>query len=506
MVSDGNTISLLNQLLLKTRNTNQTLETFTVCFDHLGCISTTEEWFHPIYRPHNVRPLDRHTINTQFNVVTKASITNSSILNLDFTQIKNGTELCGPSCSGKLVILIHDFTSNGFTGWHLAAVYIEQGDITVASVDWQAGAEPPFEQAISNARVVALEIIAFLKDAKRKDSSICLIGHGVGAHIAGYVGHTQPVSKIIGLDPTGPYFENMPTMVRLDPSDAHWVEVIHTDAFSARSQGTHTIMGHFDFFVNGANQQPHCNESSPHVPKFTKLDRNSLKEGDILPACSHKRAFKYFIEAIQNEDCEYVGFECTNYKNFLEGKCLECINKTKAVFTKIGATERYSKKNGVSYFLKTAESSPFCLNPYKLKIYFEEKSHGLSSERSGSFELIMVNQAGIIASAHPSSEIPIAFNTKGPYMMIYYGKQPLITDLAEVRLKWIHNPNSLCVFCNNNVYIQKVVVQLVTLSNEKTRGQVYKMCPTQETVEVKSGAFITLTKCKEKTHIKKETS
>lgn len=30
------------------------------------------------------------------------------------------------------------------------------------SVDWEAGAEPPFDQAIANARVVALEIIVFI--------------------------------------------------------------------------------------------------------------------------------------------------------------------------------------------------------------------------------------------------------------------------------------------------------------------------------------------------------
>lgn len=33
----------------------------------------------------------------------------------------------------------------------------------VISVDWEAGAEPPFPQAVANARVVALEIIAFIK-------------------------------------------------------------------------------------------------------------------------------------------------------------------------------------------------------------------------------------------------------------------------------------------------------------------------------------------------------
>lgn len=36
----------------------------------------------------------------------------------------------------------------------------------IISVDWHAGAEPPYDQAIANARVVALEIIYFLKFLK----------------------------------------------------------------------------------------------------------------------------------------------------------------------------------------------------------------------------------------------------------------------------------------------------------------------------------------------------
>lgn len=32
-----------------------------------------------------------------------------------------------------------------------------------------------------------------------------------------------------GLDPAGPYFENTDPLVRLDPADALFVDVIHTD-------------------------------------------------------------------------------------------------------------------------------------------------------------------------------------------------------------------------------------------------------------------------------------
>lgn len=38
--------------------------------------------------------------------------------------------------------------------------------ISVVSVDWSAGAEPPYALALANARVVALEIINFFKRLK----------------------------------------------------------------------------------------------------------------------------------------------------------------------------------------------------------------------------------------------------------------------------------------------------------------------------------------------------
>ena len=49
----------------------------------------------------------------------------------------------------------------------------------------------------------------------------------------------------IGLDPAGPYFENTDPRVRLDPTDAQFVDVIHTD-------GTHNLLlglGTIAFFL-----------------------------------------------------------------------------------------------------------------------------------------------------------------------------------------------------------------------------------------------------------------
>jgi pancreatic triacylglycerol lipase len=49
--------------------------------------------------------------------------------------------------------------------------------------------------------------------------------------IKGYVGERVPgLGRITGLDPANPHFQGMPTSVRLDPSDALFVDVVHTDS------------------------------------------------------------------------------------------------------------------------------------------------------------------------------------------------------------------------------------------------------------------------------------
>ena len=65
-----------------------------------------------------------------------------------------------------------------------------------------------------------------------------IIGHSLGAHIAGYAGekliavNRGKLGRISAIDPAQPLFQDMPTFVRLDPGDAEFVDVIHTDAKS----------------------------------------------------------------------------------------------------------------------------------------------------------------------------------------------------------------------------------------------------------------------------------
>ena len=65
-----------------------------------------------------------------------------------------------------------------------------------------------------------------------------LIGHSLGSHISGYAGEqlirrrVGKLARISALDPAEPLFQTMPEFVRIDPGDAEFVDVIHTDAKS----------------------------------------------------------------------------------------------------------------------------------------------------------------------------------------------------------------------------------------------------------------------------------
>lgn len=67
-------------------------------------------------------------------------------------------------------------------------------------------------------------------------ADIYLIGHSLGSHISGFTGKTftsltgHRVGRITALDPAGPCFSHVDPELRLQSSDAAFVDVIHTDA------------------------------------------------------------------------------------------------------------------------------------------------------------------------------------------------------------------------------------------------------------------------------------
>lgn len=88
-----------------------------------------------------------------------------------------------------------------------------------------------------------------------------LIGHSLGAHVAGFAGkHLDgKLPHITGLDPAGPHFTGQQKEFRLWYTDATFVEAIHTDTQSILPLGSAEACSHLDFYPNGGGKQPGCN-------------------------------------------------------------------------------------------------------------------------------------------------------------------------------------------------------------------------------------------------------
>jgi pancreatic triacylglycerol lipase len=147
------------------------------------------------------------------------------------------------------------------------------------------------------------------------------------------------INKILhaGLDPAEPYFQGMPYYVRLDPTDAKFVDVIHTDGKSIFLLGTVFIIrhkinyerqqlgygmsqpcGHVDFYPNNGKEQPGCDIAENPIP--LTLIKEGLEEASrVLLACNHVRAIKLFSDSI-NSKCQYMAHQCDSYDHYMQVK------------------------------------------------------------------------------------------------------------------------------------------------------------------------------------------
>lgn len=79
-----------------------------------------------------------------------------------------------------------------------------QGDFNIIIVDWSTGAQWPYEQAAGNVFLVGAELSHLLKHLHDHGgvnyADVHIIGHSLGAHIAGLAGHPlTSIGRITGM-------------------------------------------------------------------------------------------------------------------------------------------------------------------------------------------------------------------------------------------------------------------------------------------------------------------
>ncbi|XP_050442303.1 lipase member H-B-like isoform X2 [Adelges cooleyi] len=172
-----------------------------------------------------------------------------------------------------LKVVIHGWlaTSQDINGvFAIKTAYLNVTKFNVICMDWSAISSNRFYliPALSTKKVgtYMAEMLKNLVNLVNKGGStlksdnIHLIGHSLGAHIAGACGAaftSGKIGRITGLDPAGPGFEYIIIVDhQLDKTDALFVDIIHT---AAGGLGYSSSLGHVDFFPNkGSRPQPGC--------------------------------------------------------------------------------------------------------------------------------------------------------------------------------------------------------------------------------------------------------
>lgn len=276
-------------------------------------------------------PWNAEEIDTKFYMYTTENSENPDEFSQDtpFWKIENA----GFKSSRQTFFFTHGYQSYAN---HSSTVAIYRnwtnltGGANVFAVDWRKGANVTnYNIATQNIRVVGNQIAIFANNLGQDFTKITFCGHSLGAHASGYAGeaveleYSKTVSRITGLDPAGPGFRgDLDRRCRLDPSDADFVDNIHTDV---DQYGTPTDMGHVDFYPNGGSKQPGC-----------PID---------LASCSHGRAVDLYCDSIST--CTFYTERCDAFNRCTATSCYMGYGANRAE-----CSERR--------YLETYATSPFC--------------------------------------------------------------------------------------------------------------------------------------------------
>ncbi|XP_078416109.1 phospholipase A1 member A isoform X2 [Cetorhinus maximus] len=270
--------------------------------------------------------LQRLDLNVQFMLLTRRNPDCARPIN-----VNNDFQSSNFNGSLPTKLILHGYRMTGSKpSWvdTLAKELISAMDVNVVIVDWIIGSTAVYHSAVQNSALLGFKISTlianFIAHGSTKDS-FHLIGISLGAHVAGIVGHIfkGKLGRITGLDPAGPKFSKASVNERLDPSDAIFVEAIHSDSDCF---GISEPVGHIDFYLNGGKDQPGCTRpilssgllergglSADEQPKEVKA---YLMTSSDLPFCVKHFLVEIFLKQLGLHDQRVeITFLSNNHSN-----------------------------------------------------------------------------------------------------------------------------------------------------------------------------------------------
>ncbi|XP_013397778.1 pancreatic triacylglycerol lipase [Lingula anatina] len=419
------------------------------CYGVLGCFSTEGPFRNIPYRPLNLLPATRKSIGTKFSLFTHRSKIHADSLVADDASTVSKSLF---SAAKETKMIVHGFIETGKEKWlhDMKDKLLLAGDYNVIIIDWGGGSFLPYTQATGNTRLVGAETALLIQTicnvTGARPESFHIIGHSLGAHLAGYAGERlKSLGRITGMDPADPYFSYTDKVVRLDPTDAKLVDVIHTDADHILSTlkasggfGIEQPVGHLDFYPNGGSQQPGCEHTLSMMSEvFTAGLYNGGKKFFV---CDHTRAHELFTDSVTST-CPFIGFKCNSYDEYKSGKCSSC-GKWGCPQMGLNADKfPLAQLTGINnkFYLDTNGASPFCSYHYEVKVQVSQNM-GAASER-GTISLVLTGTKGT------SEKIPLTESnvdiSPGDVLVSKYSTSRDIGTLQSIAVSWVHSANLL---------------------------------------------------------------
>ncbi|XP_046392727.1 pancreatic triacylglycerol lipase-like isoform X2 [Ischnura elegans] len=443
-------------------------ENMTKCYEPYGCFSISYPWS-SLRRPVTFFPESPDKVDPQYCLYTRRNPTECHNLRLgDPTSIFRSNLVA----KHKTFFISHGYLETAAKPWvqRMVAELLRKSDVNVVTVDWVGGSGPPYTQAVSNIRLVGVMTAHLIKlmmeEAGVNPVKIHLIGHSLGSHVSGYIGLQMKefgarIGRITGMDPADPQFDGTDPMVRLDPTDAIFVDIIHTDTrpFVSGGFGLAAPIGHFDVYPNGGEYQPGCN-----IALMTSKDDETFWRGlKRYIGCNHIRSYEYFTESI-NSECPFAAVECSSYEDFLAGKCFSCIphgihpdmstnfarlkddgNHNKTFCTQMGfhAADAYlvgdvpttPPKTHAKFYLITGDKHPFCRHHYRVTVSIKSSS-GIQSGEYGTFYVSIRGKRASYSGRLKANPRAIYFKPGTTHSWVVSGMP--VERFTSAKIEWVH--------------------------------------------------------------------
>lgn len=469
------------------------------CYGVYGCFSIEYPWT-TVTRPVSLYPESPSKINVNYPVFNRHS--RFSPRKLDLNDPKK-TKNIGINPYGNIYFIAHGYIDSGDRPWIQGmtnALLDEdpQGTATVIVVDWGHGSSPPYTQAVANIRLIGAitaHIIHMLYEELSLPNAykVHMIGHSLGAHLCGYAGYYLQkdfgltLGRITALDPAEPLFTDTDPIVRLDRTDANYVDVIHTDTvpFTSGGLGMRMPIGHVDFYPNGGFNNPGCD--SP-VQEYIMQEKGSLFWGvQQFVSCNHIRAHQFMTDSIRSK-CPFNGISCDNYDDFKEGYCFDCNQddgyrcfkfglKSIDSYEQLVSQGKIMDAEPIKVYLMTNGKSPYCRTHFKVTIKIsssiESRMHG--GEVGDMSIIIHADQYNATEKMRLSPEIVSRYYEPGlEYTAVTPGRDIGIPKYAY--LEWEYKANPLNPLTWRILTTPRVYVEYITIESLEHRSKL-KLCP-----------------------------